>query len=476
MGDFRGAAKNRSGSMGNYPKGKKSKRKGPAIEPGHVHGVRMVLRQHGYDVDKTGPLGDRLLSAWKDYRMHVHHSKGGKETPSNAGATGWNKAYKRGGPKPSPKQIAHNQSVVAGGNKPMPKVKKTGGGGGPKGGGGGGGGAGGGGKGGGGGGPRVAAGAGLKLIPTSMAKQIADLQFGGDVDAARQAILQTRGQNASNVKQIGDWTGQVQDMIAKGKASTAKGYADAASAETSDAAKLAAALGGNAGAGFVQAQGAAGANLAREQGANAGGYSDQMAAIMQSAALQARTNEQNLGSQRDMANNQNLQKILGEQGAAKASALMQILQQNNSIKQQGFQNNLQSLQTQAALAMSGVQMENLLTQTAVMGKEANKPTSGWASLAPDERVGQISQIMQAAGIVDPKTGALLPQMNTSLAKDRLRQAMVGAGFTNAKGAIGTNKKRNKIQNQMLALIKNQVQAAYARRNAIPVGSPGAPVA
>lgn len=456
--------------------GKNAKANAGAIKPAHIPGVRKVLIAHGYQVSATGGMTDRLLSAWRNYRRGIHQGTKSRGTGDNfqPGArtpAAWNKhnppnkaglsgeRIKAKNSPPAKTVITNpkhkNDGNPGGGNnpKPDPTGKK-----GPK--------------------PPAAPAAianadGLKLIPTAMAKQIADLQFGGDVNAARQAIAQTAAQNKGNLSNIGDWTKQVQDQLAISKKSTAAGYEKASAASLSDSAKIAQSMGGDVGDN-VRASGLAASNLAHQQEASSGELSDRMGAIMQQAALQARTNEQNLGSQRSTQANLNLQDVLGKQGAAQASTLMDILQKNNAIKQQKFSNTLSALQTQAALSMSGVQQANLLAQTLALNKSTKTAGGGVDWKTNQDKQGVIAQALAASGAIDTKTGALKVGMTTDRAKNMVRMGLFNTGYKNAKGAIGTNKNRNSIQNQMLGLIRQQVAAAYKARNSIPQGQQGAP--
>lgn len=227
-----------------------------------------------------------------------------------------------------------------------------------------------------------------KAIPT------ADAQFGTpfDVNGVAQAMAQQQfqpqineqqllvnrdpTQAAQNLKDVTDWYNQVtgaQQAAGQADTTATNQGVDATNAATK---ALIASLGGSAnqGSGDVATAGQNAANTLQAIGNSQAGLDNELAPILAAQAAQQKQNQANLDTAKQQADQQVLQNLQGQEGNAETSAQMQlqaannsldqarqgalqnILEYNNSLGQQKYQNQLGMMSAQIAAAMNGVSM------------------------------------------------------------------------------------------------------------------------
>lgn len=408
------------------------------IRPEHVPGVRRVLRAHGYDVDAKGPLTQRLLSAWKNYRRTVHYGTGGRGTGDNAQPGGvapetWNAHNQRahGGGKPplgphgarsemvgSPQHFRdavnrkvdhpHVNPTVKAHNQAKTKVKA-----------------------------RVSAqqlgATGVKgggnfpgadtnvILPRSMADNLAGAQFDPQIREARLQQLRQGRDQAQAERDIGSWFGQVQaaQKAAAGQDTAAGSRARAdVSALVNSVQGL---LGGSRGAGVVGAAGVNDLAALAGQGQAQDSFNAEMAPILAGERSSDLSRQRALGSQAQEKLASQLVDLQGQRGQAKAAALMQIIQANNQSRQGNFANRLalnnaalaaQSLGLDAAKTNAQLQqygLENKMRQAQLAAaQKASSPHADWGALNTFDRQKVIDNAIKnavaelPAGVWDPE--------------------------------------------------------------------------
>jgi hypothetical protein len=251
-------------------------------------------------------------------------------------------------------------------------------------------------SGGGGGGQAINAGSTAQALKGSMGTKIptTDANFGQlfNVDQTAQAMAQQQfqpqineqqllvnrdpTQNAQNEADVSNWYNQAlqaQQNAGTQDATATKQGVDATNAQTQ---ALVQSLGGSAnqGSGEAAAAGQNASGTLQAIGASQQGLDSELAPILQAQAAQQKTNQANIDSTKLQNDQQVLQNLQGQEGnaetgaqmqlqsannsidQARQSALMNILQYNNSLGQQKYQNQLGMMSAQIAAAMNGVQM------------------------------------------------------------------------------------------------------------------------
>jgi len=370
----------------------------PRIRPEHVAGVRMVLRQHGYDVNKSGPLTDRLLSAWKTYRAN--------QSAPHKGSVVWNRSNPLGGGKPINPVTGSASEMVSpakgkGGlgrskrnfvgaiTRPIPKLR---------------------GKGGGGGGGKnkdnsvnlnalqdIATKIGV-IQPNSLADTLAGLQYDAPIHDARLALGNEQAQGAQDVHDIGHWYDQVM-----GAQHTAGERDHTASAGAMDSVKNAVtsiiqSLGGgaNAGAAEVGAAGEDKVGLLAALGLNQDQYNNDLAPLLQAEGAGAKSRQLAVNSQAEQKAHAGLTDLLGQRGQAVAKNLLDVQQQNAQTQQQRFQNKLALEQANEAALMAGLNVIQANQKIAGNKAALKAAKGGWMSLDAPARENYVNHALQQA--------------------------------------------------------------------------------
>jgi hypothetical protein len=404
---------------------------GAAIQPEHVPGVRKVLRAHGYQVDASGPLTDRLLSAWRNYRRAIKYGTGrGRGTGDNSqpGAhkvSDWNKLNPRkygssSGAlhtiRTSPpakkdfvadaaKRTDTHAKAKAHADHLGVKSKRQGG---------------------------STGGAGMpgmpafgtdvnKLLPQSFADKLAGLQFDPQIAEARRALA-GQGRDAAQAQaDIGNWYGQVESsQKTAGERDVAAG--DRARGDISSLVQgIVQSLGGSRGAGVVGAAGANDLTAVAQQGQAQDTFNADLAPILASEQAGAASRQRALASQQAMKLQGDVTDLVGQKGGARAQALMQIMQANNQGRQANFGNKLalnnaalaaaslglDAAKTKAMLAQYGLQNAYQRARNKAASKAAN-PHADWASLDASQKDALVQNAVVSAtkelpnGVWDPE--------------------------------------------------------------------------
>lgn len=208
------------------------------------------------------------------------------------------------------------------------------------------------------------------------AQNMAQEQFQPQINEQQLTVNQDPVQAAQNEKDVADWYNQVTD--AQKAAGTQDAAATKAGVDSTNAATqaLVQSLGGSAnqGAGEAAVAGQNGANTLQAMGQAQAGLDSELAPILAAQAAQQKTNQANLDQQKLSSDQTALQSLQGQEGNAQVGAQMQlqsannsldqarqaalenIMQYNNSLSEQKFQNQLGLLTTETAAAMNGVTM------------------------------------------------------------------------------------------------------------------------
>lgn len=491
MGDYRHPT---GGSMGTYPHGKtakqKAKQKGAAIQPEHVPGVRKVLRAHGYKVAATGPLTDRLLSAWRNYRRGIHYGYGaGRGTGDNAqpGAKTpheWNQ-HNPANPRdlsgerlkvenspPAAKHIvhpvenvkakaklhdkaaAHAQALGSGkqhkvGGAALPGVSS--------------------------GGPNV-----NKLLPSGLADTLAGQVYDPQIREARLQQLRDQADTNQSLKDIGSWYAQV------GKSQETARTRDVAAgaAAKGDVAQalqgVMQMLGGSRGAGVVGASGAADLT-AVAQGAQAQDqYNNDLAPIFALEKASAGARQKALASQSAEKLSSQLVDLQGARGQARSKALMDIIGANNQARQQNFGNRLALNNAALAAESMGLDVAKVnaqLRQYGLQNKMANaelkmkqqaaKVASGhpnWQQLDAPAKENYTAHAVQQA--IADLYGAQPTKIDPAAVANRARARLRALGYGSARDMRYKGRVPSRAaQASILGLLQGAIQQATSKYNA-----------
>lgn len=356
-----------------------------------VRRMQYTLRKHGYNLPIDGKMGPLTRSALEDYHKGVN-----KRNPE-----AWNKAHNRGG--------------------------KSG-----KGGGGGGGGKGGKGGGGGGGGGDEFGDLLAKLmkltkkggqvgeeIPMSLLDQLsnpaADEAIQKLYDQQRAAL---EANNAQSIADIQNWYGQVGSSFAASKEEAARIAAQTGAEMQAGTQGLIGSLGGgaNPASAAVAGSGNVGAAMLAALGQAEQNYSSDMGPILQDEAAGASARQKALLTQSlSSLDSEYLAQMIGRSDSRTSDRLnltMQIINANNNLAEQRYQNMLAGAQAGLAGLMSGVQiqggqLDNMIKQWQLDNpdKQLGAPDPNapgqkafipWAQLPPDQRVAAIQQAVSMA--------------------------------------------------------------------------------
>lgn len=250
-----------------------------------------------------------------------------------------------------------------------------------------------------------------KLIPSSLADSAA-APFAAATAADQRQIDQNPDAKAQALADIGNWYGQA--IKALGTAKTRDQAITDAGAGSVDAATKAivGSLGGSAmgGAGSVASVGENGADTIRAIGASQGQLAEDLAPILNLSSAGAKTSTASKFDTELAALKDQLAQDQGKGAAAKAAALMQIIGQNNQIRQQNYGNQAAAVQTLAGLQASGVktaltqaEIAKYLAQARAAGAKATNANT-FAGASSKEKAA-VTQAITAA-LVDPNTGQL----------------------------------------------------------------------
>lgn len=402
--------------------------------PAHIEALRHFLLARGYHIADTGDVaGHRMLSALKDWTSGINH-----RDPS-----GWNKQHgvpfqkmdmNPNAPHPhqAPKPISgdnasHPDAALArqnkvehqagqntrkaiaaqdktGGAKNLPKHNvpansPTGHFHGGNGGGGGGNGI----------APeflngllaRVNTG---KMIPLSLADSAAS-PFTAQAATFADQISRLPAAKQQALQNLSDWFGQVQKAEKHGAAQD-QSLANTGAASMQDATKgIMASLGGSAmaGAGEVGAVGANDANTLTAIGANDASLANELAPIFKLSEANAKnTRSQQYDNQLSDLQDQKGQ-AQGQADAARAAAVMQILQGNNQTRQTNFSNAAGLYNTLAGLQISGMnaqsqaqsrQIENMFRLSEIQKNQRSGSGNPLDAMTPSQRAAFADNITQ----------------------------------------------------------------------------------
>lgn len=368
----------RSGSYvhGRHPKGAQ-------IQPEHVAGVRHVLRAHGYKVDKDGPLTDRLLSAWRNYRRGISDGFGkGRGTGDNSqpGALTyqeWNARNPRkyGSQSGALHTITHsppakNDFVAKANNrtkthdranehaKNLGVKSKNSGGNMP-----------------GVGNPNLGNVDVNKLLPGNYAETVAAAQFDPQIAEARRALAGQQRDQAQAQKDIGSWYGQVEGSQQK----AGQQDADAGSRARSDVANMIQAITGSLGqrgGALVAAQGANNLTALAAEGQNQDKYNAELAPILKTAQADAASRQQALASQADVKAQGAINDLIAGRGLTKSKAIGDVITANNQARQQNFANRQALFNAGLAADSLGLNAQETQAKLAAYGLDAQVKRAG----------------------------------------------------------------------------------------------------
>lgn len=332
--------------------------------------------------------------------------------------------------------------------------------------------------------PGLATSMGASLLPTGMADSLAGGQFDPQIQDARVAIARAPQKKAQDLADIKNWYGAVQGSLGKANERNQAAAGTAQKNSGDAAAAVLASLGGsaNGAAGMVGEAGAADSNLLGQLGTAEANYQNDLAPILQDEQAGASRNQ--LNAENTNAQNLALQlaSLQGQRGQAKNAALMQIMQANNTTKdnqlqqllnikqynnnlnQQNWSNQLSGKEAAISAAMTGAQIAGLNAQTAQATTAAGGFTP-WAKLQAPDRGRLVDAAL--ANVIDPsKAGALLGTMTPDQAMQSARNYLVGQGYTSARQAgnkwVGP---RNSAAQSMNLLLNQAINGAIARRTA-----------
>lgn len=208
------------------------------------------------------------------------------------------------------------------------------------------------------------------------AQALAQEQFQPQINEQQLLVNRDPVQAAQNEQDVKDWYNQVLNaQQAAGTADTAATQ-QGVNATNQQTQALIASLGGSAnqGSGEAAAAGQNASGTLQAIGAAQQGLDSQLAPILQAQAAQQRIDQANTDQAKTQADQLALQSLQGQEGNAQTQAQMQlqgannsidearqqalqnIIEYNNSLKQQKYQNQLGLMSAQIAAAMNGVNM------------------------------------------------------------------------------------------------------------------------
>jgi hypothetical protein len=265
----------------------------------------------------------------------------------------------------------------------------------------------------------IAAKLGIQNIDPALAAQIAnstaDAKDGTAISDAQLALSHDPTQAKQNLADIGNWYGQVASArkTAAGRDTAISG---AGISSMKDAlAAIESSLGGsaNAGTSSVANTGANDIGTLTALGANEDQYNADLAPLLALESSSAKSSQVARDANTQQLDRQKLTDAQSQRGADYGATygplLMQILQQNNAYKQQGFTNKLAISQAAEAAQLSGLKALQLAQKTTV----APVQKGSFSSATPAEINGVKNALLPY--IIDPTTHKALPGMTAAKA-------------------------------------------------------------
>jgi len=237
-------------------------------------------------------------------------------------------------------------------------------------------------------------------LSSSLADQIAGLQFDPQIADTNQQIKQTGANNAQALADINNWYAKIQQQnTAAGQANATSNQQIAATQSASDQA-LGSIAGGASNAAGTQlaAQSSANEALTHLLAATDSMYHSNETPILSQAAAGSAAAQQASGNAALSALQSTLSSLQGQRGQAKGAAMEQIIQQNNALAQQRFSNSLAKQQAAAgiqqlignnALMHLKIQSQKLSNKTQQQQTAAATGFTPWVKLTAPQRVSVI---------------------------------------------------------------------------------------
>lgn len=386
--------------------------KGMPIGQLNIEGLRRILIAHGYHIPASGNgVGKIMKSALADFLNPKKLDTGGPlaHVLSGTHITGrrdpakWNKLYAPVGPKGRPVVGLSPQKTLDKQGNPKPGNAEQAG-------------------------PAaspqtvnlsglqsMAAAAGIP-IPTSLAAQLANAgagaQFDPQIHDVQQLIAQEPVDASQHLHDINSWYGQIQNALGTaGKRDTAATRAGVSSLGDAVSSILSS-LGGkaNAGAANVGATGANDVGTLQALGTSQDMLNNDLAPIFAQEKASTSRDQANKDALGKTALVQQLEDLQGQRGQAvtsqRDSVLMQILGQNNSLAQQGFQNRLAVQQAGEAAQLNGL-------KALYYANKGNAPVKGSFGYATPRDINGVQTQIQ--NHLTDANGNLLPGMTPAKA-------------------------------------------------------------
>lgn len=261
------------------------------------------------------------------------------------------------------------------------------------------------------------------------AQALAQEQFQPQINEQQLLVNRDPVQSAQNEQDVKDWYNQV--LAAQGAAGSKDQAATTAGVNSTNAATqaLVQSLGGSAnqGAGEAAAAGQNASGTLQAIGAAQQGLDSELAPILQAQAAQQKTSQANIDQAKQQTDKQALQDLQGQMGNAQTSAQMQlqsannsldqsrqqalqnILEYNNSLGQQKYQNQLGMMSAQIAAAMNGVTMQKNQAEANYYNAKGQAALNGGSGARSASQINDIQRsLLGALGskglIVSPSSG------------------------------------------------------------------------
>lgn len=240
-----------------------------------------------------------------------------------------------------------------------------------------------------------------KMIPQSLANQLAGLQYDSQIQETKTQIAKQNAQAPQNLADIQNWFGQAAQLNQQaGDRAQQLGNQLGSSAHNATAAVLdAIGAGANEQSGAVGAQGANAEAVLRLLGSTESQARADLAPFLQQQAAGALQAQKNTDSAQALDLQQQLQGLQGQRGNAQQEAILNIINANNQLAQTRFGNKISKLNAQTGVSqlLSGLKAQAASTQgQKIANKQAAQQVSGagkgWSSYDPLQQ----AQIIQSA--------------------------------------------------------------------------------
>lgn len=255
------------------------------------------------------------------------------------------------------------------------------------------------------------AGAVGKLIPERLAGQAAE-PYTALAATLQQEIDQAPDAKAQALADIGNWYGQSIKSLGKAKGRD-KDITDAGVSALQDATSaIVSSLGGSAmpGAGVVGSVGQNGVNELQAEGNAQQQLAEDLGPIFDLAKAGAKTSAGAIFDKNLVDLKGQLAQAQGQGDAARATALAQIIGENNGVAQQDFSNESALLNTLGALQTAGYSATDKALINALRLKRLNAPDpNSFAGASPKSRATVAQQI--TAALIDPSSHQLIGGMD-----------------------------------------------------------------